>query len=74
MRGLQRGALHRGSNVESTIFRLDFSRRTVEEIDSRVPPRGVQEASAGGDVAARRSGYTLAALGTPPPDQDDADE
>lgn len=60
--------------MESTIFRLDFSRRTVEKIDSQVPPRGVREASAHEqDVPSSRSGYVLAALGTPPSDQDNED-
>ncbi len=58
-----------------TIFRLDFSRGTVEEIDSRIPPRAARDLSADAAPQTRpkRTGYVLAALGTPPPEQDDQD-
>lgn len=47
------------------MFRLDFSRGTVDKIDSSIPPRGWQHAS-GTDREAppQRTGYTFGAPGT----------
>lgn len=54
--------------TNTTIFRLDFTRGTVEEIDEAIPPRGVSDASARTppEDLPNRAGYVLAALGTPP--------
>jgi len=53
----------------STIFRLDFTRGTVEEIDEAIPPRGAASdpsARTPPEALPKRAGYVLAALGTPP--------
>lgn len=60
--------------MPSTIFRLDFTRGTVEEIDEAIPPRGMSDPSerTPPEDLPKRRGYVLAALGTPPqrPDRD----
>lgn len=51
------------------MYRLDFSRGTVEKIDSRTPPRGWQDArSDTGQEATRpvRTGYILMVQGLGP--------
>ncbi|MEA2370992.1 MAG: hypothetical protein QOH12_1386 [Solirubrobacteraceae bacterium] len=52
----------------NTIFRLDFSRGTVEKIDEAVPPRGQSDPSTrvAPEALPKHAGYVLAALGTPP--------
>ncbi len=54
--------------MENTIFRLDFSHGTVEEIDEAVPPRDIRDPSPSDapEALPERAGYVLAALGTPP--------
>jgi len=56
-----------GPEMRNTIFRLDFSRGTVERIDEATPPRGLPDSSPGApEDLPKRAGYVLAALGTPP--------
>ena len=52
----------------SEMFRLDFSRGTVEKIDASVPPRGWQEPAPGPDrdVASEHPGYSFGDPGTAP--------
>ncbi len=52
----------------NTIFRLDFARGTVEEIDESIRPSGASDPSARTppEDLPKRAGYVLAALGTPP--------
>ncbi len=54
--------------MPNTIFRLDFTRGTVEEIDEAIPPLGQSDPSARipPEDLLKHGGYVLAALGTPP--------
>jgi hypothetical protein len=57
--------------MTNTIFLLDFSRGTVEEIDADTPTRaGRSIGSAPPEIPAAGEGYVLASLGTPPPNED----
>ena len=57
------------------MYRLDFSRGTVEKIDSRIPPRGWQDASAdsGREASPRRAGNSAMAQETAASEKRDED-
>jgi hypothetical protein len=57
--------------MTETIYLLDFRRGVVEEIDERIPPRGAPASSDGPEVLPETTGYVLAALGSPPADDDE---
>jgi hypothetical protein len=50
------------------MFHLDFSRGTVDKIDSSIPPRGWHDPSAGRkrETPPQRTGYSFDAPGTAP--------
>ncbi|MDX6681989.1 MAG: hypothetical protein QOG94_2028 [Solirubrobacteraceae bacterium] len=50
------------------MFRLDFSRGTVDKIDSSIPPRGWHDPSAGTEreTPPRGAGYSFGAPATAP--------
>jgi hypothetical protein len=56
-----------------TMYRLDFRRGVVEEIDERTPPRGM--APSPGDTEPeplpQGRGYVFAVLGAPPSDEEE---
>jgi hypothetical protein len=54
------------------MYLLDFRRGVVEEIDERVPPRGSRDAAGEApEPLPEGKGYVLAALGSPPRDDED---
>jgi len=56
-----------------TMFRLDFSRGTVEKIDASIPPRGWRDTSSDTerDAPPQRAGYSFGAPGTAPSAEQD---
>lgn len=54
-----------------TMFRLDFDRGIVEEIDDRMPPGGTVRDDTEPERLPEGAGYVLAALGTPPAEDEE---